>query len=71
MNDVFGNAGAGFVIFLLFVLVIALLVVVFNMNVRMNRLQRRYNLFMKGSDGQSVDRVRCRCGTPHGHTVCA
>ena len=57
MNDVFGNAGAGFVIFLLFVLVIALLVVVFNMNVRMNRLQRRYNLFMKGSDGQSVEKA--------------
>lgn len=57
MNDVFGSAGAGFVIFLLFVLVIALLVVVFNMNVRMNRLQRRYNLFMKGSDGQSVEKA--------------
>ncbi len=57
MNDVFGNAGAGFVIFLLFVLVIALLVIVFNMNVRMNRLQRRYNLFMKGSDGQSVEKA--------------
>lgn len=57
MNEVFGSAGAGFMIFLLFMLVIALLVVVFNMNVRMNRLQRRYNLFMKGSDGQSVEKA--------------
>ena len=57
MNDVFGSSAAGFVIFLLIILVIVLLVAVTNVNMKMNRLQRRYNLFMKGSDGQSVEKA--------------
>ena len=57
MNDVFGSSAAGFVIFLLIILIIVLMVVVTNLNMKMNRLQRRYNLFMKGSDGQSVEKA--------------
>lgn len=57
MNDVFGNSAAGFAFFLLILLVIVLLVAVVNMNMKMSRLQRRYNLFMKGSDGQSVEKA--------------
>ena len=57
MNDVFGSAAAGFVVFLLILVVIVLLVAVVSMNMKMNRLQRRYNLFMKGSDGQSVEKA--------------
>ena len=47
----------GFAFFLLILLVIVLLVSVVNMNMKMGRLQKRYNLFMKGSDGQSVEKA--------------
>ena len=57
MENAFGSSAAGFLIFLLIIVVIILLVSVVNMNMKMNRLQRRYNLFMKGADGQSVEKA--------------
>lgn len=57
MNEMFGSAAAGFVVILLIVIVAALLIVMVNLNMRMNRLQRRYRLFMKGTDGQSVEKA--------------
>ena len=57
MENAFGSSGTGFLIFMLIILVIVLLVSVVNMNMKMNRLQRRYNLFMKGSDGKSVEKA--------------
>ena len=52
-----GGNGLGLVILLLIVIVIVLMAVMINLNLRMNRLQRRYHLFMRGSDGQSVERA--------------
>ena len=57
MSNVFGSTGAGIVIILLVLLVVILLVVTVNLNLRMTRLQRRYNLFMKGTDGVSVEKA--------------
>ena len=57
MSTVFGSTAAGVIILILIVLVIALLGVMFNLNLRMNRLQKRYRLFMKGADGQSVEKA--------------
>ncbi len=57
MSNIFGSTGAGIVIILLVLLVVILLVVTVNLNLRMTRLQRRYNLFMKGTDGVSVEKA--------------
>ena len=57
MSNLFGSTGAGVVIILLIALVVILLLVTVNLNLRMTRLQRRYNLFMKGTDGVSVEKA--------------
>lgn len=57
MSKIFGSTTAGIIIVILVVLVILLLMVMVNLNLRMNRLQRRYRLFMKGTDGQSVEKA--------------
>ena len=57
MSKVFGSTAAGVVIILLIILVVILLMTAVNLNLRMTRLQRRYNLFMKGTDGQSVEKA--------------
>ena len=57
MSTVFGSTTAGALFILLIILVIVLLIIMVNLNLRMNRLQRRYRLFMKGTDGQSVEKA--------------
>nr|WP_288867618.1 DUF4446 family protein [uncultured Blautia sp.] len=42
---------------LLLIVVIILLICVFNLSLGLNRLNRKYSLFMKGKDGQSLERL--------------
>lgn len=62
MNGIFENLGinSGIIIIILLVVMIFLLINVINSNMRMNRLERKYNVFMKGSDAQSLEKVFVR-----------
>ncbi len=57
MSKLFGSTGAGVLVIILVALVVILLLTTVNLNLRMTRLQRRYNLFMKGTDGVSVEKA--------------
>ena len=48
---------SGILMVLLLVVVIILLICVFNLSLGLNRLNRKYSLFMKGKDGQSLERL--------------
>lgn len=56
MSRIFGTTAAGIVIIVLIVLVLVLMLLVITMNMRLNRLMHRYRIFMRGQDGQSVER---------------
>lgn len=59
MSEFFTSIGIdiGIFILLLTVLVLILIVLLLNVSLSMHRLKRKYNLFMKGTDGQSLERV--------------
>ena len=60
MNDtLFGRMGidVGIIVLLLVILVAIMAVVTVSMSVRLSRLTRKYRLFMKGKDGQSMERA--------------
>ena len=48
---------SGILMVLLLIVVIILLICVFNLSLGLNRLNRKYSLFMKGKDGQSLERL--------------
>ena len=48
---------SGILMVLLLVVVVILLICVFNLSLGLNRLNRKYSLFMKGKDGQSLERL--------------
>ena len=48
---------SGILMVLLLVAVVILLICVFNLSLGLNRLNRKYTLFMKGKDGQSLERL--------------
>ena len=48
---------SGILMVLLLVVVVILLMCVFNLSLGLNRLNRKYTLFMKGKDGQSLERL--------------
>lgn len=58
MSDLFLSIGVdpGIIILILLVLVIVLAVMVFRISMRQSRLERRYKSFMKGQDGQSLEK---------------
>ena len=62
MSSVFENLGIdpGIIIIVLLILVIILIVNVFSSNMRLSRLERKYKMFMKGSDAQSLEKVFVR-----------
>lgn len=62
MSDIFDNMGIdpGIIIIILMLLSIFLLVKVVSNNMRLTRLERKYKLFMKGSDAQSLEKVFVR-----------
>ena len=59
MNSFFDKIGIdlGILVLMLMVLVLVLIVIVLNLSLGLHRMQRKYNMFMKGSDGQSLERV--------------
>ena len=62
MSAIFDSIGIdpGIIIILLLILSIFLLVKVVSNNLRLSRLERKYKLFMKGSDAQSLEKVFVR-----------
>ena len=62
MGDLFTDLGTGsaIVILSLIVLVIILFVNVVNSTMRLSRLERKYKMFMKGKDGQSLEKEFAR-----------
>lgn len=59
MNDFFSKIGIdlGILVLMLMVLVLILIVIILNMSLGLHRLNRKYAMFMKGSDGQSLEKV--------------
>lgn len=58
MSELFLNIGVdpGIIILILLVLVIVLAVMVFRISMRQSRLEKKYKSFMKGQDGQSLEK---------------
>lgn len=59
MNSFFDKLGidVGILVILLMILVLVLIIIVLNQSLIMHRLSRRYNMFMKGSDGMSLEKI--------------
>lgn len=62
MSGIFENLGidSEIIIIILLILVVFLLVRSISYNMRLSRLERRYKIFMKGSDAQSLEKVFVR-----------
>ncbi|HIS27507.1 MAG TPA: DUF4446 family protein [Candidatus Pullilachnospira intestinigallinarum] len=59
MDEIFARIGIdqGILVLLLMVLVLILIVVFLNVSLALHRLNRKYTMFMKGADGQSLERM--------------
>lgn len=59
MSDFFTSVGIdpAIIIFILAVFIVALFLIVFRMGMRIRRLERKYKGFMRGKDGQSLERI--------------
>ena len=62
MSILFENMGIdpGFIIVILLLLCIVLTICIVSNNMRLGRLERKYKMFMKGSDAQSLEKVFTR-----------
>ena len=62
MSGIFESLGidSGIIIIILLILTVYLLIRNVNSNMRLSRLERRYKVFMKGSDSQSLEKVFVR-----------
>lgn len=62
MSGIFDSLGIdpGIIIIILLIVSIILLVSLISCNMRLSRLERKYRLFMKGTDGQSLEKVFVR-----------
>ena len=62
MSGIFESLGidSGIIIIILLILTVYLLIRNVNSNMRFSRLERRYKVFMKGSDAQSLEKVFVR-----------
>lgn len=62
MSGIFDSLGIdpGIIIIILLVLSIVLIINVVSSNMRLSRLERKYKLFMKGTDGQSLEKMFIR-----------
>ena len=62
MSGIFASLGidSGIIIIILLILTVYLLIRNVNSNMRLRRLERRYKVFMKGSDAQSLEKVFVR-----------
>ena len=59
MSGIFDSLGIdpGIIIIILLVLSIVLIINVISSNMRLSRLERKYRIFMKGTDGQSLEKM--------------
>lgn len=59
MSSFFEKIGIdlGILVLMLMVLVLILIVIILNMSLGLHRLNRKYSMFMRGADGQSLERV--------------
>ena len=59
MDEIFARIGIdqGILVLLQMVLVLILIVVFLNVSLALHRLNRKYTMFMKGADGQSLERM--------------
>lgn len=62
MSGIFDSLGIdpGIIIIILLVLSIILIINVVSSNMRLSRLERKYKIFMKGTDGQSLEKMFVR-----------
>lgn len=62
MSNLFVSLGIdpGIIIIILLILVIILIISMVSNNMRVSRLERKYKMFMKGSDAQSLEKVFVR-----------
>ena len=62
MSGIFDSLGIdpGIIIIILLVLSIILIINVVSSNMRLSRLERKYKIFMKGTDGQSLEKMFIR-----------
>ena len=60
MAQIFESTAAGFMIIILIVLVVFLIFLNMNQHMRISRLERRYRLFMRDSDGQSIENAMAK-----------
>ena len=62
MSGIFASLGidSGIIIIILLILTVYLLIRNVNSNMRLSRLERRYKVFMKGRDAQSLEKVFVR-----------
>ncbi|MDD7219589.1 MAG: DUF4446 family protein [Clostridia bacterium] len=62
MSGIFDGLGIdpGIIIIILLILIVFLLVRSISTNMRLSRLERKYKMFMKGSDAQSLEKVFVR-----------
>ena len=62
MSGIFDGLGIdpGIIIIILLILIVVLLVRSISTNMRLSRLERKYKMFMKGSDAQSLEKVFVR-----------
>ncbi len=62
MSGIFDSLGIdpGIIIIILLVLSIVLIINVISSNMRLSRLERKYRIFMKGIDGQSLEKMFMR-----------
>nr|WP_027871215.1 DUF4446 family protein [[Eubacterium] cellulosolvens] len=57
MKALFGSTAAGMIIIILGILVVVLCIMVFSLAMNVKRLNRKYRLFMKGTDGKSIEKL--------------
>ena len=62
MSSIFDGLGIdlGIIVILLLILVVILALNVFSSKMRISRLERKYKMFMKGSDAQSLEKIFVR-----------
>ena len=62
MSGIFENIGIdpGIIIIILLILVFVLIFSMVSSNMRLSRLERKYKMFMKGSDAQTLEKVFTR-----------
>lgn len=59
MSELFEKVGIdmGLIVLFLMLIVIVLIIFIMKLQLQMNRLDRKYRMFMRGSDGQSLEKL--------------